>query len=53
MAPDVPIIASTGLGEKTQLAALKALGVATVLHKPYRADTLLRTIHDAFHPPTP
>jgi len=50
MAPILPIIASTGLGEKTQLAALKALGVETILHKPYRADTLLRTVHDRLHP---
>ena len=50
MAPDLPIIASTGLGEKTQLAELKAMGVETVLNKPFGADTLLRTIHDALHP---
>jgi len=48
--PDLPIIASTGLGEKTQLAELKAMKVETILHKPYRAEILLRTIHAALHP---
>jgi PAS domain S-box-containing protein len=47
MAPLVPIVASTGLGEKTQLSVLKALGVETVLHKPYSADTLLQTVYEA------
>ncbi len=49
MAPGVPIVASTGLGEKAQLSQLAQLGVATVLHKPFGAETLLRTIHDALH----
>ena len=50
MAPVLPIIASTGLGEKAQLSQLKAMGVETVLHKPYDAGTLLRSIRDALHP---
>ena len=50
IAPNVPVVASTGLVERTQLEELKALGVSTVLNKPYRADTLLRTIHAALHP---
>jgi PAS domain S-box-containing protein len=50
MKPGLPIVASTGLGEKAQLDELKALGVASVLHKPYGADTLLRCIHQALHP---
>jgi PAS domain S-box-containing protein len=50
MKPGVPMIASTGLGEKARLAALKALGVETVLNKPYKADALMRTIHHALHP---
>jgi len=50
MAPAMPIIASTGLGDKTQLDDLKALKVGTVLHKPYGADTLLRAIREALHP---
>jgi PAS domain S-box-containing protein len=52
MKPGLPIIASTGLGEKNQLAELKALNVELVLHKPYRADTLLRTIHDVLRKPS-
>lgn len=52
MKPALPIIASTGLGEKNQLAELKTLQVETVLHKPYSASTLLRTIHDAIHAPS-
>ena len=50
LAPDLPIIASTGLGEKTQLADLKALKVGIILHKPYGAETLLRTVHASLHP---
>ncbi len=49
MKPGLRIVASTGLGEKTKLGVLKAMGVATVLHKPYGAETLLRTIHAAIH----
>jgi two-component system cell cycle sensor histidine kinase/response regulator CckA len=50
LAPALPIIASTGLGEKAQLSQLKAMGVKTVLHKPFHADTLLLAIHDGVHP---
>jgi len=49
MAPTLPIIASTGLGEKAQIAELKRLGVETILHKPYSADLLFRTIDHALH----
>jgi PAS domain S-box-containing protein len=51
MQPDIPIVASTGLGEKTQLAELKALGIAELLHKPYGADSLLKMVHDLLHSP--
>lgn len=47
MKPELPVVASTGLGEKQQLAELKTLGVRTMLTKPYGADALLRTIHGA------
>ena len=50
MAPKLPIIASTGLGEKAQIASLMAMNVETVLHKPFGAGILLRTIHRALHP---
>ncbi len=50
MAPDLPIIASTGLGERAHLAKLKSIGAATVLHKPYGGDLLLRALRDALHP---
>jgi len=46
MAPAIPIIASTGLGEKAQIEQLKASGVEHVLHKPYSSEPLLRTIHE-------
>jgi PAS domain S-box-containing protein len=48
--PDLPIIASSGLGEKVQLADLKAMNVQAILHKPYGAGTLLRAIDEALHP---
>ena len=50
MQPAMPIIASTGLGGKARMAGLKAMQVEAVLSKPYRADALLRTIHEALHP---
>lgn len=43
---DIPIVASTGLGEKAQLNELRNLGVETVLHKPYNARMLVRTVAD-------
>ena len=49
MAPELPIIASTGLWEKAQFDTLEEMGVKTVLRKPFGADTLLRAIHDALH----
>ncbi|EDY17909.1 signal transduction histidine kinase, nitrogen specific, NtrB [Chthoniobacter flavus Ellin428] len=50
IAPNTAVVASTGLGEKARLAELKALGIATVLRKPYGADLLLHTVHRALHP---
>jgi PAS domain S-box-containing protein len=50
MQPGLRIIASTGLAEKSELASLKSLGVEIILHKPYGADTLLRTVHETLHP---
>jgi two-component system, cell cycle sensor histidine kinase and response regulator CckA len=50
LAPDLPMMASTGLGEKVQLAELKALNVATVLNKPYTSETLLQIIHEELYP---
>jgi hypothetical protein len=49
MKPELPVIASTGLGEKQQSAELKALGVRTMLNKPYGSDMLLRTVHGVLH----
>jgi PAS domain S-box-containing protein len=51
MKPAMPIIASTGLGEKTRLAELKTLNIHTILTKPYGAAALLQTVHGALHPP--
>ena len=50
MQPGLPIIASTGLGEKTRLAELQAMNVKAVLNKPYGAGTLLRIVHEILHP---
>ena len=50
MKPGIPVIASTGLGEKAHLAELKTMGIETFLSKPYNADTLLRTIHGVLRP---
>ena len=48
--PGVPIIASTGLGHQAQVAQLKILGVQSILHKPYGADSLLGALQEAMHP---
>ena len=48
--PNIPVIASTGHSEQKQVATMRDLGIETVLHKPYNAGTLLRTIHAALHP---
>ena len=48
--PTVPVIASTGLCDETQLAAMRSLGVTTILHKPYNASALLRAVHAALLP---
>ena len=50
MAPNLSIVASTGLAEKVRLAELHAMKVETVLRKPFGADTLLRTVHQTLHP---
>jgi PAS domain S-box-containing protein len=47
LAPEVPIIASTGMAEKHQRDELKAMKVELVLNKPYGVTTLLQTIHQA------
>ena len=46
----IPVIASTGLGNQAQLSSMKALGIQSVLHKPYSANTLLRSLHSVLHP---
>jgi PAS domain S-box-containing protein len=51
MAPSMPIIASAGLAENAQLSQLRHLGVEVILTKPYRADTLLRSLYEVLHPP--
>jgi PAS domain S-box-containing protein len=51
MKPGIPVIASTGLGEKAHISELKEMGIETILSKPYNAETLLRTIHGVLHPP--
>ena len=48
--PDLPILASTGLGEKARVAGLGALNVKLVLNKPYVANALLHAVHEALHP---
>jgi PAS domain S-box-containing protein len=48
--PNIPVIASTGHSEQKQIDTMRELGIETVLHKPYNAGTLLRTIHAALHP---
>ena len=51
MGPTIPIVASTGLAKKPQLAELKQLNVHRVLNKPYSTETLLKSIHEALQNP--
>ena len=44
LAPWVPIIASTGLGQDLKLQELKALGVADILGKPYSSEVVLKAL---------
>jgi PAS domain S-box-containing protein len=46
MKSDIPIIASTGQGDQTEMAELRSLGVKNFLTKPYNTEQLLTTIHD-------
>jgi len=46
IAPRVPIVASTGLGTKKQLAELKQTNINALLTKPYGVESLLCTIRD-------
>jgi two-component system, cell cycle sensor histidine kinase and response regulator CckA len=49
MQPDIKVVVSSGLGDSSassaRLAELKALGVETILAKPYTADQILTTAH--------
>ena len=49
----VPVVATTGLmnppGEPDRAAQLRELGVKHFLAKPFQADTLLTTLHNALH----
>ncbi|MBU6399707.1 MAG: response regulator, partial [Verrucomicrobia bacterium] len=51
MAPDLPIIASTGLGQSDKVEELRELGVKWFLAKPYTAAKLLETLQKVL--PTP
>ena len=53
ISPTLPIIASTGLIEKGQMAELKELHVETILDKPYSGTTLLDAVHGALHVAAP
>jgi PAS domain S-box-containing protein len=50
MRQDLPVIASTGLGEKARLGELDALKPKAVLTKPFGAKTLLHAVHGALSP---
>lgn len=46
MQPNLPIAASTGLGDRPQLSELKTLGVTNLLNKPYSAESLLKVAYE-------
>ncbi|MDR3403517.1 MAG: PAS domain S-box protein [Chthoniobacter sp.] len=49
--PEIPIIASTGLGRKRQLAELERMNIQAMLTKPYGNDVLLNSVHAALTAP--
>ncbi|HEY3897490.1 MAG TPA: PAS domain S-box protein [Chthoniobacter sp.] len=49
MKPSIPIVASTGLGRKRQIAELQEMNIQALLQKPYGAEMLLSTIHGALY----
>ncbi|MHB8522218.1 MAG: PAS domain S-box protein [Limisphaerales bacterium] len=51
ISPDLPVIASTGVGQGDKIDELQTLGVKLFLRKPYMADDLLRALKDALSPP--
>lgn len=53
LAPRLPIIASTGLAQKAQLAALQAQRVETILRKPYDSTALIQALESLLHPQPP
>lgn len=52
LGPKVPIVASTGLGQKANIAELKTHEVKDILRKPYDAAALLQSMDAALHPPS-
>jgi PAS domain S-box-containing protein len=46
----VPVLASTGQGERARLDELAALHVSGILHKPYAAHQLLGLLEQVLHP---
>jgi CheY-like chemotaxis protein len=51
LAPDARVIASSGLERDARFEELRALGVTTVLTKPYPAEKLLRTLRELLPAP--
>ena len=53
MRKDMPVIVSTGFGEESRLADLRAAGARDTLMKPYGTAKLLVTVRDALIAPSP
>ena len=47
--PEIKVIVSSGHIQKQNQAALDAIGIKSVLEKPYTADKLLQTLKDLIH----
>lgn len=48
----VPVILSSGYNEQDAVNRFVGSGLAAFIHKPYRYETLLRTLRQALEPPT-
>jgi CheY-like chemotaxis protein len=49
--PQLPVLGMTGYGERAGLEVFEALGLPSLLMKPFAADRLLTALHDALHVP--
>ncbi|MEN9576158.1 MAG: hypothetical protein RL514_4013 [Verrucomicrobiota bacterium] len=53
LAPNIKVIATSGIDQDAKLEEFKALGMKTFLAKPYTAEQVLTVLHELLHPAAP